>query len=317
MKHAFYKNRWLWSIFAVLALAACLLQTIAVLTAYNADANYFDKSSPLPIFALFCAVIAAVIATIAALRTDPAPAAATPFWRSAIPSPTGIGFLVTAIAIALSKHTMTNTWTRPLAALFLLVAAVYSVFVQIERFRKSRTPAVLSGFGAILACILINAYYYFDVSVEMNAPLKTSAQTAILFLLLYLTAELRYLFGDPQQRVYLILSSWTVAFGALIAIPLPIAYLTGRFDRPDYAASGVLALCAIVMIAFRVRTLFDLRHQIQEKEEKSRLEEESLPPLWVNPDAAEENVSSIPVPPTDDDPDDPSAKNDSDRKDQP
>ena len=328
MKQAFSKSRWLWLLFAVFALAACVLQAYAILTVYEVEEIYFKSASLYPFAALGCAVIAAVFGSVAAIRTAPAHPAATPFPRLAIPAPTLIGFLLSAIAIALSQNTMTNPIIRPITVGFLLIAALYSVLVQISFFRRRlRALTVLLGFGAVLATILINAYYYFDVSVEMNAPLKTTVQTAILFFLLYQVAELRYLLGDPQGRVYLMLSAWTVAFGSLVSIPLPLAYLTSRIDRIDYAVGGVLMLFVTATVVLRVLRLF---HPSHEKEsEQSRQELQVLVPLWADAAsldneaaATEESTadtegSPVSKPETDPEKDTQAVPNETDRKDQP
>lgn len=250
MKQAFSKNKWLWLTSAVFAAAAATLQTVAILTVYEHDTNYFKPTAILPLLALACAIIAALIGTVAALRTD-AGDTGIPFPYLPIPAPTAIGFAAAAVAIACTKHTMTNKLVVPLTAVALGIAALYSVLVQFPALRRRRVLVTLTGFVAIISCILINAYYYFDVSVEMNAPLKTVTQTALLFLMLYLTSEVRYLLDAAQPRTYLTLASWTVAFCSLAAIPLPVAFLTGRLDRLDYAAGGLLALCACAMILIR------------------------------------------------------------------
>ena len=266
MKQAFSKNKWLWLTAAVFAVAAATLQTAAILTAYEHDTNYFKPLSILPLLALACAIIAALIGTVAALRTD-ASDTGTPFSRLPIPAPTVIGFTAAAVAIACTKHTMTNKLVVPLTVAFLGIAALYSVLVQFHALRHKRVLVTLVGFGAILSCILINAYYYFDVSVEMNAPLKTVTQTALLFLMLYLTSEVRYLLDAAQPRAYLMLSSWTVAFCSLTAVPLPVAYLTGRLDRLDYAAGGLLALCACAMILIRLNCVLRPRTEAETSED--------------------------------------------------
>jgi hypothetical protein len=79
--------------------------------------------------------------------------------------------------------------------------------------------------------------------------------------------------GDPQERLYLVICAWTVAFGALVSIPLPLAYLTCRIDRSDYAVGGLLMLCVTIMVVLRVLRLFhpsheegaELRHQEHEE----------------------------------------------------
>ena len=320
MKQAFSKSRWFWLLFAVFALAACVLQARAILTVYEVGENYFKSASRYPLAALGCTMLAAIFGSVAAIRTAPAHPTADPFPRLPIPAPTLIGLLLTALAIMCSENTMTNPIIRPITAGFLVIASLYSVLVQIDFCRRRlRVLTVLLGFGSVLASILINAYYYFDLSIEMNAPLKTTVQTAILFFLLYQIAELRYLLGDPQERLYLMISAWTVAFGSLVSIPLPLAYLTGRIDRPDYAVGGVLMLCVTVTVALRVLRLFHSSHQ--KEAEQHRQEHEASSPLWADPanlsEAATEESSTNTEEPLESNTDTQAVPNETDRKDQP
>ena len=89
----------------------------------------------------------------------------------------------------------------------------------------------------------------------MNAPLKTTLQVSLLFLMLYQTAELRFLLGKPQPRLYLTLSAWALAFGCLSSIPLAVAFFTGRLTRLDYVSGGLLLLCATVTVCHRLFVL--------------------------------------------------------------
>lgn len=241
--------------FAISSVLAAILQAIAVLTAYDTSANYFEQSAILPILAVCFAIIGAICGTVAARMTDTATLNSSPFSkRNAFPY-AALGFLLTAILLVLygSAERMNLT---PLTSIFLILAALYSILSELSDFREKHTTLLtFLGFAAVIGCILLTAYFYFDVSVEMNAPLKVTTQIGLITAMVGYTGEIRYLLGKPMPRVYLMLASWTVAVGSLAALSVPIASLTQKLPRADYAAGAVLVLCLVLTQLMRIRTL--------------------------------------------------------------
>ena len=113
----------------------------------------------------------------------------------------------------------------------------------------------LLGLTAPLACILFNAYYYFDATVEMNSPVKTATQVGLLCAMLYFVYELRFLMDAPMPRVFLMTAFWVRSLGTLSALAIPVAYLTGKCDRIDYVAGAILTFCVMLTAGLRVQTL--------------------------------------------------------------
>ncbi len=255
MKQAFKKSLWLWVIFGAFALSAVVLQSLAILLSYEPDTNYFAGFPLLPLLAIGASLLAAIVGSVAALLTNSPKLAEHPFPRLPIPSLIALGMILPAIAILTTKHTEANLVVIPATVASLFLSAVYPILVGIAACRRHRTLTLLFGMVTVISCILLNAYYYFDISVEMNAPLKTTLQGSLLFLMLYLTAELRYLLGTPQPRLYLALAAWALAFGSLSSIPLTVAFFAGKLTRLDYVAGGLLLLCAAVTICHRIVAL--------------------------------------------------------------
>ena len=283
MKKASKKTRLLWVVFGVLAFTATILQTLAILLDYESKTNYFTGRFPLPLLAVIFAILAAIVGSVAALTTKLSALAENPFPRLPIPSLTAIGSILLAVAILTTKHTETNPIIMPATVVFLILSAVYPILSGIPACRRHRTVTLLFGMAAVLSCILTNAYYYFDISVEMNAPLKTTLQVSLLFLMLYLTAELRYLLGTPQPRLYLALAAWAIPFALISAIPLPFALFTGKLTRLDYVAGGLLMLCASVTICHRIAVLYRSEKPVDTAAEKSVRVDTDVPACVAEP----------------------------------
>ena len=247
--------------FAIFSSMAAFLQLIAVLTVLEKNSNYFPSNSWLPTFAVLCALLGAACGTLAAYKTKQAELASEPFFASKLPSIfSAVGFLAVAALFAWKSSTQATALTY-LITLVFLVAAIYAALSALPTVaRRSRTSLALLGFAPILACILLNAHYYFDVTVEMNAPLKTSLQTGLLFASVYFTGEVRFHLNRAQPRFFLVLAAWVVAIGALSAPAIPFAFIIGHVDRVDYAVGAILILLIAISAAMRTYALLHPHH---------------------------------------------------------
>ncbi len=242
------------ALFACTGLSA-ILQTLAVLISYSTESNYFDVGAILPILSAVLVIGGAICGTVSAYITDPKTMNPTPFSeRNAFPIP-AVGFVLTAILLPLHspEERMTLTVVTSVA---LILAALYSVLSGLTSFRKQHEGRLsFLGMASVVGCILAAAYFYFDVSIEMNAPLKIAIQIGLVTAMLCYTGEIRYLLGKPMPRVYLSITSWAVAVGSLATLAIPIAYATQKLPRADYAGAAVLILCLVLTQILRVRTL--------------------------------------------------------------
>ncbi len=234
------RSRTLWLIALGLLAMTVILQVIALWQDYEADANYYRNGAVWPVLSVLSAVLASVSALVATFLT-PAPVLAVSPIKSGIldlitASLASAGFVVTALLILLKNGIK---GVPPILSLLLLIAAAYPILCRIAKTALGKLP-VYSGFAAVFATILLNGYLYFDQTVEMNAPMKVGAHVALLFLMLTVTEELRYLLGIAKPRLYLILASCALAFSALAAPILGFVYLTDRLPRLDYFAYGLL-----------------------------------------------------------------------------
>lgn len=232
---------------AVFMLAACLTQ-------YDApDANYFSRGAVLPILASVFALVAAISGTVIAFlfprsahSTDSLPAPFASFVSAG-------GFLLCAVTLTVSAVRTGFKWYHAVTLILLLLSIAYFCLRACDRFTEFlRDLTVLLGIAPIFALIFLCAIHYFDRSVEMNAPAKVTVLIGLLTAMVTVTSGIRYLLGTALPRVFLMLSSWTVAAGSLTVLALPALFLSGAFDKTAYLASAFAILGCSVSSGIRI-----------------------------------------------------------------
>lgn len=227
------------------ALIAAVLQAVAFSVCFDALANYFAHGAVLPKVAIAFAVAGGVFGILAACLTPKSEATANPLSGSVcFAIPLALGFLALAITLFASEKTAGKVSALRLpTAILSLMAAAYAVLSALPALREKYQRAItLLGFTAPLACALANAYYYFDLTMEMNSPVKYCLQTALLFSMLYFLGELRYLIGEPKPRLFCVCTLLTLAAASLCVIAFPVASFTGAITRLDYVIGAYLML---------------------------------------------------------------------------
>lgn len=249
---------------ATSALLVEILALLAILLQFDGTSNYFAHGAILPTLAIGFALLGVVLGTVAAILTKSGSLPASVFSDKPCLNPASVGFLAAAICMIVSVSAGTESIWSVLFIVSALLGAIYTVCVSLPSVRRSATAVAFVGFFAVIACILLCAYYYFDLSIEMNAPLKIAVQLGVLAAMVYLLAEIRFLLGNGQKRVLLALSFALVSVSALSSLAVPIAFLLGKTDRIDYLAGALLALSVALAAELRIYRL--LKHQISGKE---------------------------------------------------
>ena len=233
--------------FAGTALGATLLQTLSFLICYDSGTNYFQSKAILPIVSLALMLIAGALGIASVFvwqeEVDPSQIKKRFPFASAIPA---IGFLAAGfyfLSQAKSKFDL-------ICAIAILIASLSFV---LDLFSKeSKSTIFYLGFFAVFGCILLTGRHYFDMTIEMNAPIKVALQAALLFASVFFTQELRCLLSKATPRIYRAITAWTVALGCYASIPAIIAHLAGITDRFDYFCTALLVLSITVFAAIRL-----------------------------------------------------------------
>ena len=243
--------------FGLCTVLAAVLQSLAALTAFDATSNYFYSDSPLPLLATVFACLGGICGSLAAFTGKEDSLAHSPFDARPIPNAAAFG----AIAVSLTIATFLflshgNALLAKVLAVFAVLSLGYELLCLFPRLR-AETPGLVTlvGFSTVLLCVVCNAYYYFDVTVEMNAPFKVSLQMGLLAAMVYFTGELRYLLNKPLPRLYRMLGAWVIALGALSVPAFLLAFFTRKTDRIDYLAGAVLILGICLNVCMRLLSL--------------------------------------------------------------
>ena len=240
------------------AFLAAVFMTVAFFTQFDApNANYFRRGAFLPVLAGIFAGLAALIGTVTAIQYPKRslPADNLPFPNAALPE--AIGFLTSAIFLAISIVQKGFELLRLVPLILSLIAVVYALLLTFGNITrdKIRNIAAPLGFVPIFALIFLYANHYFDRAVEMNAPEKTFLMLGLLTATVTFTGELRYLIGSSNPRVYLMLLSWTVAAGALCIPAIPAAHFFRILTGTDYVASSFAVLGCFLTSCLRLFAL--------------------------------------------------------------
>lgn len=249
---------------AVLMLAACLTQ-------YDGPAaNYFSRGATLPALATAFAILTAVAGTVVAFRIP-----RTAFQTDHIPAPcasaaSAAGFLLCAILLTVTAVRTGFKWYHAVTLLLLLVSVAYFSLRACDRFTEAlRDLTVLLGITPVFGIVFLSAIHYFDKTVEMNAPVKVLTLLGLLTAMVTVTSGIRYLLGTALPRVFLMLSSWTVAAGSLSLFAVPALFLKGAFTKTAYLASFFVILGCTVASGIRIVFLIRAANSSDEEEPQS------------------------------------------------
>ena len=226
---------------------ASLFMVIGILS-IEKGTNYFESGVVLPILATIWAMIAFIAAVIFAIIIPKEEIEAkSPFGSDLLTAlPAALGFGVGAIFMVI-EFAKSQKILFLIATLFLLLSAAHVLLCETER------KSTLLGFAPPIACALLVAVLYFDTSLEMNAPLKVASQCALLPLMLYFTAELRYLLGREIPRLYLALALISIVLSSLCVLAIPVACLTGALENTNCLATALVLFGTNLTILLKLK----------------------------------------------------------------
>ena len=239
--------------FALLALVplCTILHLLNVLFSFDQGSNYFHADTLLPLVANLLTLLTAAVAIVSAIAESKQECSGTPFGKQLfVALPAAIGLAVTSVYLLVDFFLQSN-WLAFATAVFLILTTVYVLRCETSKRQSSKTA--LLGFASPLACALLIGVLYFDTSLEMNAPMKVATQCALLPLMLYFTAELRYLLGRELPRLYLALALISLVASSLCILAVPAASIAGFLKNTNclFAAITVAGLNVTVLLRLK------------------------------------------------------------------
>ena len=222
---------------------------LAYFTAFDPSvSNYFTSGSVFPTLAGIAMFLAIALGIAGGILAKGKSGVLTPMeFPSRISVPAALGALGSSIWLMIAGKGL-------LGVLILLV----SIFFALEFGTVSvQFPSVVlwSAFTAIGGIIFLVASYYFDMTVEMNAPTKILLQMALLSMMLLITAECRVLLGRFDRLLVPVLTvlcmalcipAGVIGFYLLIAKKtLDVTYLAAA---PLTMGVGITALLQLIKV---------------------------------------------------------------------
>ena len=228
--------------------AAALLSPFAVAFLYDENANYFAPNARIFSIAVILSILAFAAAILLAIVIPKEETISkSPFGsRLVFALPAALGFGAGAILLVI-EFAKSQKILFLIATLFLLLSAAHVLLSETDRVNT------FLGFAPPIACALMVGVLYFDTSLEMNAPLKVVTQCALLPLMLYFTAELRYLLGREIPRLYLALALGSIAASSLCVLAIPLASFIGALNNIPCLAAALTVAGANVTILLRLK----------------------------------------------------------------
>ena len=134
------------------------------------------------------------------------------------------------------------------------------------------------GFAAIAATVACNATYYFDMTIEMNAPTKILLQMAFLAAMLFITAECRLLLDRFDRLLIPILTVLCMTLCIIAgAVVLYLIIAKKEIGTAYFAAAPFLIGMGLTAAGRLIQILLPEKKQPETFAEKTEPESETEP----------------------------------------
>ncbi len=255
----------LYSTFILTGLAVILF-TVSIFTAFDSSTGYFDTSL---LYSVAKGLgIVTVVLGVSSVFTLPkgelggdSPLAFPVIFPSAfcalVMFAGGICLLGSVLGFlpaswAFTKLAKTSSGLLLIAAVFTFLAVVYFILNCFPQDGKPKQTHALIGFSLPIAAVLWIAAGYFDLTVSMNAPIKTFTHLALIFFTLWSGYELRTMLGKPMPRLYFGAGLTVVFFSGAASLPWLIGYIAGAVSGPAYPTYLLYNLISLAIFAYSV-----------------------------------------------------------------
>lgn len=243
---------------ATVALAACILRTVACLTARTVHGQF--PGSSLPEISAWLLVFGALIAlTYPLFQREPS---VRPLLLShpVCIFPTGMLALCEAllctelIPLWLSARTAFGVSMSPIARAVLLLTVLFGLlgtgyYVLCLALREAESDLrAWFGMAAALFAALYAVFLYFDTTLPLNATTKLTSQVTYLVMAVYLLLDVRLSLGRARYRLQAALGLIAASVSAYAAIPSLLTYFIqgAVIDHSLYETLCTLAFFLLV-----------------------------------------------------------------------
>ena len=251
-----------------LALLGALFLLIAYGTAFDPSAShYFAAGSPFPALAGVCLALAIGCGIAGGILAKKNPEALrSPAVPSFAAAPAALGTLISAVWLLVAG--------KALLGILALLASVFFTLCACFLAKLYGKYLLWGGFAAIAATIAVNATYYFDMTLEMNAPTKVLLQMALLAAMLFVTAECRLLTGRFDRLLIPILTVLSLSLCTCVgAVDFYLLFAKKETKTVYLAAAPLLLGVGLTAIWRLAQMLFSKENPAPVAEETTESEE--------------------------------------------
>ena len=229
-----------------LVLVGAVLMAAAFAKTYDpAVSNYFPAGSALPVtgavFALLSLAAGLASALFAKRRSEPFAKPSAPSFATL---PTALGALVSTVLLFVGG--------KPVIAVFFLAAAAFYALAAFPVAKRIADPLLVLGSVAVIALVILNATFYFDMTVEMNAPVKVLLQMGLLGAMVYAILEVRASAGQKCDYRLPVFTALAASLCGISGISVLVVALAQKTPTVVYAAAVPLILGVFCNAAIRV-----------------------------------------------------------------
>lgn len=208
----------------VLTLISTILRAAALFTEFDKESGYFSSPAILHTTYLWVAVIGLVLFIAFSILCRKH--FYTPTYRNSLSVLFSSAFFVVTLAVAALLGILAiPTATSALTKIFWLIAVVSAVLALVYFalfFIKEKAGGSihgLLGLAPAFFCLFTAMLFYFDRTLQMNAPAKLLHLLAFLLLASYFTAESRGILAETKRPFFYVLASASMLFSFSSAIP--------------------------------------------------------------------------------------------------
>ncbi|NLE12391.1 MAG: hypothetical protein GX628_01800 [Clostridiales bacterium] len=137
------------------------------------------------------------------------------------------------------------------SALLAVPAAVYFFFIVFGK-PQSQNPRIVFGFFVIIWSAVTLLATHFDKTTPLNSPLRIQHQISLIFIMMFMLFELRYLLGIAMPRFYTAIACMVIPLTIIPAVCSAAFELMGYPVNPfglfTYASEFCVGLFAAVRL---------------------------------------------------------------------
>lgn len=221
-----------------------LLRVLAYLFYYDKSVGYFVSGNPLSVAAyILMAIGILIVVSMLFLPSNSEKSTKEPQRASKL-APAPLLAVCTCLLMIIDRLSALDGISDTACVIAYGLACVYfsADLFDPKSQRLTNGVRVICGYALLVGIGISITDIYFDRYIPMNNPDKVLLIFVLLFDMLYLTAEYRYLLGIPKRNLSVSFSSASMLTGFSFSISYLTAYIFGTLENGSYLVYALASL---------------------------------------------------------------------------